>query len=144
MFDDLQDLSPLTKPESSPAPMPHLEPIGLPLLGPPSGITGTILDVSWEPTATEKRRRRKVLQGRENKEHKMKQGQWDGKPLHEKAQTKYASKATPFYTNTPTADAPIASSGYVGLNRCAEVTESATLAELLNDKGFKLMEWDGR
>jgi hypothetical protein len=56
MFDDLHDLSPLTTPESSPAPTPHLdlEPIGLPLPDPPSAVTGTVPDVF----TAEKRKRR--------------------------------------------------------------------------------------
>jgi hypothetical protein len=147
MFNDLHNLSPLTTPESSPAPMLCLEPIGLPLLEPPSGVAGTVPNAPLGPTATERRRHRKVLQGRENrknKERKTKQSQRDGKPLCEKAQAKYASKAAPVYTDMPTADAPVVSSSYVGLNRCAEAKESAPLAELLNEKGLRLVEWDGR
>jgi hypothetical protein len=147
MFDDLHDLSPLTTPESSPAPTPRPAPVGLPLLDLPSAVTGAVPDVSSALTAAEKRKHRKVLQGRENrknKERKTKQNQRDGPPLREEAQEKYASKAIPIYTDTPTADAPVASSGYIGLNRCAEAKEFAPLAELLNDKGLKLVEWDGR
>ena len=124
--------------------MPHLEPIGLPLPDPPSAVIGTAPDASSELTATERRKHCKTLQSRENrrnKECKIKQDQRDGPPLREEAQTKYASKAIPVYTGTPTADA---SSGYEGLNRCAEAKESATLAELVNDMGHKLVEWDGR
>ena len=147
MFDDLHDLSPLTTPESSPAPTPRLGPIGLPWEDPPSADTGTVPDVSSELTTAEKRKRRKALQSRENrkkKERKTKQNQRDGPPLREEAQTKYASKAIPVFTDTSTSDAPAASTGYVGLNRCAESKEVATLAELLNDAGLKLVEWDGR
>jgi hypothetical protein len=43
----------------------------------------------------------------------MKQNQRDGSPLREEAHKKYASKAVPIYTETPTADAPVASTGYV-------------------------------
>jgi hypothetical protein len=146
VFDDLHDLSPLTTPETSPAPTPRVEPIGLPLPDPSSAVTGTVPDVPSELTAAERRKRRKVLRSRENrkkKEQKTKQNQRDGPPLREKAQEKYESKAIPIYTDTPTADAPVASSSYVGLNRCAEAKESATLAELLNDADLKLVEWDG-
>jgi hypothetical protein len=100
------------------------------LPNPPSTATGTIPDRSSALTAAEKRKRRKVLQSRENrknKDRKTKQNQQDG----------------PRYTDTPTADAPVASTGYVGLNRCAEAKEFAPLAELLNEKGLKLVEWDG-
>lgn len=147
MFDNPYDSSPLTSLESSPAPTPRLEPIGLPLPDPPCAVTSTALDLSSEPTAAEKRKRRKVLQGRENrknKERKIKQNQRDGPPLRKEAQKKYASKAVPIYTDTSTANAPVASSGYTALNKCAKAKESATLDELLNNEGFRLVEWDGR
>jgi hypothetical protein len=118
MFDDLHDLSPLTTPESSPAPTPCLGPIGLPWPDPPSADTGSAPDVSSELTMAEKRKCRKVLQGRENrkeKKRKTKQNQRDGPSLRKEPQTKYASKAVPVYTDTSTSDAPVASTGYVGL-----------------------------
>jgi hypothetical protein len=65
---------------------------------PPSAVHGTVPDVSSELTAAEKRKRRKVLQGRENrkkKERKTKKNQRDGPPLREEAQKNMPQRLSP-------------------------------------------------
>ncbi len=147
LSDDLFSLSPPTTPNSSPTatpgpPTPTISPVDL-----PSESSHFTQATDLPPlTAQERLKRRRTLQGRNNRAKRQrtaKHVERDGPPVREKAKAKYAASSTLAFTSASAADSHVTRSGYVALNRCTEVKEEYSLDELLK-MGFDVLKWDGR
>jgi hypothetical protein len=140
--DDLFSLSPLTSPESSPTATPMLKTAELP---------AEILDLSQAieslpSTAQERLKRHRLLQGRNNQAKRQRSDKLeerDGPLLRANANKKYAANSISHFTSTSATKSKIASTGYVGLNRCTEPKREYLLKEL-RKMGFDILKWDGR
>lgn len=150
LSDDLFSLSPLTTPNSSPTATPGPSPSSTPTISPvdlPSESSHFTQATDLPPlTAQERLKRRRTLQGRNNRAKRQrtaKHVERDGPPVQEKAKAKYAASSTPAFTSASAADSHVTRSGYVALNRCTEVKEEYSLDELLK-MGFDVLKWDGR
>jgi hypothetical protein len=138
--DDLFSLSPLTSPEPSPTSTPTVKTTELPVeISSPSQAAEPL------STAQARLKRRRVNQGRKNRAKRhcnAKQKERDGPPIRAEAEEKYAANSAPVFTPASTMESNVASTGYVGLNRCTKVREDS-LKEL-RDMGFDILKWDGR
>jgi len=135
--DDLLSLSPLTSPDSSPTATPTLKTVEL-----PEEISS--LSEAIE-TAQERLKRRRCTQGRNNQAkrlHKAKLEERNGPPVRADAEKKYAANSVPHFTSASATESNVASTGYVGLNRCTEPKKEYSLREL-KEMGFDVLKWDG-
>jgi len=179
--DDLFSPSPSISPESSPESTPETTTIDLPLAGAceDRGLPPKIELLGGPKTsnAAEKRKKRKVLQSRKNqrkRRHDLKVAESSGPAAHKKAKDKFVESSCPVFTEAPTKDAKVTSTGYTALNNPypAEAKDprpkgtakppgtkggkkapsqhqlrSYTLEELIGEASehkFILLKWDGR
>jgi hypothetical protein len=140
--EDLFSLSPLTSPESSPTMTPIMKVAELP-------AEESDIFQAAEPlpeTAQERLKRRRKAQGRNNwakRQCLTKLEARDGPPVRAKADEKYATSAAKVFTSTSATEFDVASTGYVGLNRCTVPKREYSLVEL-RKMGFDALKWDGR
>ncbi len=67
----------------------------------------------------------------------------DGPDVRAKADAKYAANAAKAFTSMSATEFDVASTGYVGLNRCTEPKREYSMKEL-RWMGFDVLKWDGR
>jgi hypothetical protein len=136
--DDLFSSSPLTSPDSSPTATPTIKTIELP-------EESSALSEAVE-TAKERLKRRRLVQGRKNRAKRQREAKLeerDGPPVRADAEERYAASSVQRFTSTSASESNVASTGYVGLNRCTEPKGKYSLREL-REMGFEVLKWDGR
>jgi hypothetical protein len=141
--DDLFSPSPFTSPSGTPPPTPTLKIAELP----PENSDASRAVESLPSTAQARLKRRRKAQGRNNRAKKQclaaLEGKDDGPAVRAKAEAKYTANSTTVFTSTSATEFHVASTGYVGLNRCTEPRREYSLKEL-RKMGFDVLKWDGR
>jgi len=154
-------LSPLTSVESTPESSPDVQTIGLPevTIANKRSEPPVCVDAPTKPPKSERIKRRNREQSRKNQRKRLrleKQSGREGPELRVKAEEKYRSGAKRMLTPLATSTLPTVRSGYLALNRPmadaymrakeagTEVQKEFTLEELLVERKFKYLEWDGK
>ena len=132
--------SPVPSPKSSPPSSPKARSSSLPAVLPCPD------DVSLLTSSQRRKRKLKLAkkETRRTRRRTEKMQETAGPQPRDKAREKYESISEAFFTTHRTVDSPVASTGYIGLNTCDQPARASSLHELLQEKNFSLLKWDGR
>ncbi len=144
--DDLFLLSPLTSPESTPESSPAATPTMKVAELPAENSDTPLAAEPFPETAQERLKRRRKVQGHNNRAKRQclaKLEAREGPDARAKADAKYAANAAKVFTSTSATEFNVASTGYIGLNRCTVPKKEYSFKEL-REMGFDVLKWDGR
>ena len=144
--DNLFLLSPLTSPKSTPKSSPVATPTMKVAELPAENSDTPQAAEPFPETAQERLKRRRKAQGHNNRAKRQclaKLEAREGPDTRAKANAKYAANAAKVFTSTSATDFNVASTGYIGLNRCTVPKKEYSFKEL-REKGFDVLKWDGR